>query len=96
MQLGVPDDSATGPLPERDIIQAIQGYYGLINHIDDRIRQVLLRTFEYGSQRAKEPTIIIFTSDHGEMLGDHHLWRKSPPMRRRRMFHSSLVGRIWT
>lgn len=37
-ELGVPDDSATGPFPERDIIQAIQGYYGLIYHVDDRIR----------------------------------------------------------
>jgi arylsulfatase len=24
-------------------------------------------------------TIVIFTSDHGEMLGDHYLWRKSVP-----------------
>ena len=59
--------------------QAKQGYYGLINHMDDRIRQVLLRCFEYGTPRKDEPTIIIFTSDHGEMLGDHQLWRKSLP-----------------
>ena len=78
-QLGVPDDSALGPFSEREMAQAIRGYYGLINHLDDRIRRVLLRTFEYGSQRQKEPTIIIFTSDHGEVLDDHHLWRKSLP-----------------
>jgi len=24
-------------------------------------------------------TVVIFTSDHGEMLGDHYLWRKSLP-----------------
>ncbi|WP_162309410.1 hypothetical protein [Cohnella abietis] len=26
-----------------------------------------------------ENTIIIFTSDHGEMIGDHYLFRKSVP-----------------
>ena len=76
---GIADDSAIGPFDEAEMHDAIAGYYGLINHIDDRIRYVLTRMFEYGSPRAKEPTLIIFTSDHGEMLGDHHLWRKSLP-----------------
>jgi arylsulfatase A-like enzyme len=58
---------------------AAAGYFGLINHIDDRIRYVLTRLFEYSSPRQHEPTLIIFTSDHGEMLGDHQLWRKSLP-----------------
>jgi arylsulfatase A-like enzyme len=26
-----------------------------------------------------EETLIVFFSDHGDMLGDHHLWRKSYP-----------------
>ncbi|MCC5830023.1 MAG: sulfatase-like hydrolase/transferase [Phycisphaeraceae bacterium] len=76
---GIADDSSIGPFDPREMDDAIAGYYGLINHIDDRIRFVLTRMFEYGSPRAKEPTLIIFTSDHGEMLGDHHLWRKSLP-----------------
>lgn len=76
---GINDDSATGPFDEQQMHEAIAGYFGLINHIDDRIRYVLTRMFEYGSPRAQEPTLILFTSDHGEMLGDHHLWRKSLP-----------------
>jgi len=24
-----------------------------------------------------EETLIVFFADHGDMLGDHHLWRKS-------------------
>ena len=44
------------------------GYYGSINHIDDQIGRVLA---------ALPPdTVIVFVSDHGEMLGDHQWIRK--------------------
>ena len=46
-------------------------YYGCINHIDDqlgRLFNVLPRN-----------TLVVFTSDHGEMLGDHRLIRKTRP-----------------
>jgi len=72
-------DSYCGPFDERAMSDAAAGYFGLINHIDDRIKYVMTRLFEYGSPRQKEPTVIIFTSDHGEMLGDHQLFRKSLP-----------------
>ncbi len=76
---GLDPASARGPFGIEEMRDAAAGYFGLINHIDDRIGFVLDRFFEYGNPRAKEPTYIIFTSDHGEMLGDHHLWRKSLP-----------------
>lgn len=50
------------------------GYYGLINHIDDQI-DLLLRELK----RNHPNTLIIFTSDHGELLGDHYLFRKVLP-----------------
>lgn len=74
---GLDPSSQTGPFGIEEIRDAAAGYFGLINHVDDRIGFILDRLFEYGSDRASEPTYIIFTSDHGEMLGDHHLWRKS-------------------
>jgi len=76
---GVAPDAAVGPFDPEEIRRAIAGYFGLIHHIDDRIRAVLERYFVHGSSRVKEPTLIVFTSDHGEMLGDHHLFRKSLP-----------------
>ena len=44
-------------------------YYGLINHVDDQLGRLL--------RRVKPDTFILFTSDHGEMLGDHHRFRKT-------------------
>lgn len=50
-------------------------YYGMINHIDDQMRRLLNPI--NGVDR--DNTIIIFVSDHGEMLGDHYRWRKTAP-----------------
>lgn len=49
------------------------GYYGLINHLDDQLRRLI--NGPAGLSHGRD-TIICFTSDHGEMLGDHYLWRK--------------------
>lgn len=54
------------------------GYYGLINHVDDQIRR-LLNPVDGVHGRTKRNTVVIFFSDHGEMLGDHYRWRKSLP-----------------
>ena len=51
-------------------------YYGLINHVDDQINR-LLNTITGVDRMTGGNTIVVFTSDHGEMLGDHYLWRKS-------------------
>ena len=50
-------------------------YYGLINHVDDQIRRLLNGV----TALKRDDAVVIFTSDHGEMLGDHYLWRKSLP-----------------
>jgi arylsulfatase len=74
---GIAPDSAVGPF-RADVIQnAMAGYYGLVNHIDDQIQQLIEAYYVYGGPRSKDPLWIVFTSDHGEMLGDHHLFRKS-------------------
>jgi len=54
------------------------GYFGLINHVDDQLHRLL-----YGIAGLPgfnpENTLVIFCSDHGEMLGDHYRFRKSLP-----------------
>ena len=52
------------------------GYYGLINHVDDQLRR-LLNPVKGIDRMTGRNTIVVFTSDHGEMLGDHYMWRKS-------------------
>jgi len=50
------------------------GYYGLVNFIDDQVNRLLLGLRQL---RLLKDTFIVFTSDHGEMLGDHNMFRKT-------------------
>lgn len=67
-----------GHLPEyRDkekIKYMISNYYGLIKEIDDWVGKIL-DTLD--SSGLTENTMVIFTSDHGEMLGSHGLREKN-------------------
>ena len=51
----------------------IAAYYAMIEQIDDHVGR-MLEALERTGQR--ENTLVIFTSDHGEMLGDHGLIAK--------------------
>lgn len=58
---------------EADIRAARHGYYANISYIDDLVGQ-LLSTLEATGQI--EDTIVMFTSDHGDFLGERGLWYK--------------------
>ncbi|MCK8487943.1 arylsulfatase [Paenibacillus sp. MBLB2552] len=68
--------TSKGIVPKRRLKLAKAAYYALITHIDHQIGRFLQALDEYGE---RNNTIIMFTSDHGELLGDHHLFRKSLP-----------------
>ncbi|MDE0348493.1 MAG: sulfatase-like hydrolase/transferase [Gammaproteobacteria bacterium] len=53
--------------------EAIAATYGMIGMVDDAVGQVLRRLDELG---VREDTIVVFTSDHGDMMGDHRLFLK--------------------
>ncbi|HET7560424.1 MAG TPA: arylsulfatase [Limnochordia bacterium] len=63
-------------LPPAELQRARAGYYGHITHVDQQIQRFLEALAQYGLTR---DTYLCFVSDHGEMLGDHHLFRKSVP-----------------
>ena len=63
-----------GPGNDRDIELSRMGFYALCTHIDHQIRLIIGTLREEG---LLDDTIILFTSDHGDMLGDHGLWAKT-------------------
>ncbi len=56
-----------------EVMRARAAYYGLITYLDDKIGRLLDALQEHG---LAEDTVVIHTSDHGESLGEHGLWRK--------------------
>ena len=56
-----------------EIRTAIRAYYGSISYIDQLISRVLGALKNTG---ADQNTVVIFTSDHGEMLGERGMWFK--------------------
>ena len=69
-------DSIYGCSDEINIQNAMAGYYASITHVDHQIGRIITTLKEEG---AYDDSIILFTSDHGEMLFDHSLWRKVFP-----------------
>ncbi len=65
-----PDVDAT----ERDLQRATAAYYGMVETIDDFYGQVLDALTAVGQDL--DDWIILYTSDHGEMLGEHGIWEK--------------------
>jgi choline-sulfatase len=60
-------------LTEAQIRRARHAYYAAISYLDERIGQVLDALAASG---LAEDTIVLFTADHGEMLGERGLWFK--------------------
>ncbi len=75
-----PEDLAIRPnVPERDREKAretLAGYYAHIAALDDCIGDLLATLSE---QRMAENTIVVFTSDHGDMLYSHGQQKKQKP-----------------
>lgn len=73
-----PELPLDGPHPNDNIAwrQARATYYGLVSEIDHHVGRIIDQLKELGEY---EKTLIVFTSDHGEMLGDHWCWGKETP-----------------
>lgn len=58
---------------EADVRNARHAYYGMISSIDDKIGEIMA---VLDATNASEDTYIVFTADHGEMLGERGMWYK--------------------
>ena len=57
-----------------DTLQTIaRGYYGMISHVDQLTGDIVSALERHG---LRDNTVVLYTSDHGEMLGAHGLWHK--------------------
>lgn len=60
-------------LPPAELADMRRAFYALCTHIDHQIR-VIIGTLR--EEQILDDTIILFTSDHGDMLGDHGFYAK--------------------
>jgi len=72
-----------GGIPEAVARERTAHTYAMIELIDEYVGMILSSVREQG---LADDTIIIFTSDHGELLGDFGLWHKGP------FFYEGMIG----
>jgi len=60
-------------VPIENVRNTIRHYYALATFLDDQVGQVMAKLHERG---LSENTRVIYTSDHGDMMGDHALFYK--------------------
>jgi choline-sulfatase len=66
-------DSDASEITQEQVRRARRGYFANISYIDQKVGDIL-DVLERG--RMAEDTIILFVSDHGDMLGERGLWFK--------------------
>ncbi|NUM56838.1 MAG: arylsulfatase [Candidatus Hydrogenedentes bacterium] len=63
-----------GDLGADQVRTSRQGYYGAVTFVDEQIGRIVAALER---RKMLDNTLILYISDHGDMTGDHHLWRKS-------------------
>ena len=58
---------------EKDLAPMAARYYGVVSQLDDAVGQILNALKKSGQW---EDTIVVFTSDHGDMCGSHNMLDK--------------------
>lgn len=69
-----PNGCSSSGIPDQHWQEMLANTYGMITHLDSEIGRVLDALDESG---AADNTIVVFVSDHGDMMGDHGLFCKA-------------------
>ena len=67
-------EAARGNFGDAYACRSRKHYYASITFIDEQVGRIVKALKEKGMY---DNALICFISDHGDMLGDHHLWRKT-------------------
>ena len=70
-----PGEFETGAMTDDDRRQVYAAYMAMVSLIDEQVGRILEALEETGQDR---DTLVVFMSDHGEMLGDHGIYFKGP------------------
>ncbi len=62
------------PIPDDRIRRARAAYFGMVSEVDEYLGRLVN---ELEKTRQLDNTLVVYTSDHGEMLGEHGLWLKN-------------------
>ncbi|MCP4877914.1 MAG: choline-sulfatase [Gammaproteobacteria bacterium] len=60
-------------MTDQQIRDARRAYYGAVSYVDDQVGKLMQALKETG---LADNTIVVFTADHGDMLGERGLWYK--------------------
>ena len=69
-------DAMKGKLAEDDLQTTRAAYYGSVSFIDHQIGRLLFYLKDQEILENFDNTMVVFSADHGDMQGDHHLYRK--------------------
>lgn len=59
---------------DEEILRAAALYYGMVTFVDEEFGRIISKLEDLG---LRENTVILYTSDHGEMLGERGIWYKN-------------------
>jgi len=72
-RLLVASDHEASTVSEDDVRRARRAYFANISYVDEKIGEIL---GALAAGRMAEDTVVVFLSDHGDMLGERGLWFK--------------------
>ncbi len=70
-----PGEFHTGAMTDDDRREVTAAYYAMCELIDNQVGRIMTALEDTGQ---RDNTIVVFMSDHGEMLGDHGIYFKGP------------------
>ena len=63
-----------GDFGQDQVRKSRRAYYASVSFVDEQVGRILKALEDRGWL---DNTLILFTADHGDMVGDHYLWRKT-------------------